>query len=675
MIDHPDNRTIIHDGLHVSEVLNILSGEIKTLRSLLSIKEKASQIIDNSVNPIADPSESKTVSHENDGLLYGLIQSGKTSIITVAIAMAADNGFQCIVVLTADIDVLYKQTLERVRSALPGLSVLGKNDWRADQIQRFERQLKIPPFVIVCSKNPRKLGGLLEAFKAVNMRGFSAIIVDDEADQASLNTYASRGGQVSKINEVITDFRKFFRVNTYLQVTATPQALFLQRPEGFYRPSFTVLSKPGPGYIGGEAFFGLESKLLRSVDLDEVEQLRTTYQPAPTGSVPPGLRRALYSFLIAATAKKIQNPTEENYAFLCHVSVNTADHRHIVNLLDRFKEETIRILHKPFLQRYQKLIQDLENEYRDLSGTQPGLPTFDQVVEKIKFYLHGANIKLVNALTNEEIKLDSVYNVFVGGNKLGRGVTIKNLLTSYYGRNPKRPNADTVLQHARMYGYRQDEIKVTRLFLPEKLAEHFRLIHQMESALRELVSKHPKGKFEGIYISSPLRATRPNVLDPNAIGMYVAGSSYNPAYPLRTKDVERNTDWLDLKLSEFDDQSAGKEVTIDFIIELLGKCAADPKHGVELWDQKTLVVALEKLKVLRGDKAYLVVRRRRNLMVVRRETQGILDSGEDKLASKDAPTLFMYRQNEVPAKGEIAVWWPQLRFSEGNYVMAFSFNK
>ena len=569
-------------------------------------------------------------------------------------------------ILTSDIDVLYDQTLERVRRALPGLSILGKNDWR--EAQRFERQLRTPPFVIVCSKNGRKLSGLLEAFKVARARGLSAMIIDDEADQASLNTYTSRGGEkVSKLNEVITDFRKFFGVNTYLQVTATPQALFLQRPDGFYRPSFTVLSEPGAGYVGGEAFFGLDSKLLKNVALDEVEQLRTTYQPAPTGTVPPGLRRSLYSFLVAAAAKKIQNPTE-NYAFLCHISVSNADHKHIVNLLDRFKEETLSVLRNPTSKQYNRLVDDLKKEYDDLLDTQPGLPVFDQVVEKVKFYLHGANIKLINASSNEEIKLDSVYNIFVGGNKLGRGVTIKNLLTSYYGRNPQRPNADTVLQHARMYGYRQNTIGVTRLFLPEKLAEHFRLIHQMENALRELVEKYPKGKFEGIYISSPLRATRPNVLDPNSIGMYVASRSYNPAYPLRTEKMQKNTDWLDSKLSSFGDKTSAEEVTVDFLIP-------DPKHGIELWDLKTIKTALEKLKYLKGDKAYLVVRRGRDLKERRNETQGILSGGEEALAQKDAPALFIYRQNEIPGRGEVAVWWPQLRFPEGNYVLAFSFNR
>jgi hypothetical protein len=272
------------------------------------------------------------------------------------------------------------------------------------------------------------------------------------------------------------------------------------------------------------------------------------------------------------------------------------------------------------------------------------------------------------------IKLDAAYNIFVGGNKLGRGVTIKNLLVSYYGRNPKRPNADTVLQHARMYGYRKKDLGVTRLFLPDRLADHFRLIHQMESALRDLVQKYPTGNFEGIFISSPLQATRRNILDPNAIGIYVAGGNYNPAYPLRTADMQNNTEWLDAKLKGYDGISAGQITTVDFLIELLEKCEPDTNYGTDLWNKKTIKAALETIKsIQKNDRAYIVVRRGRRLKEPRRETQGIIAGGENTLAPDVAPTLFMYRQDSVGS--EIDVWWSQLRFPEGNYVLAFSFNR
>jgi hypothetical protein len=661
----PTNRMIIRDGNHTREVLAVLGKEITPAASLHVIAEKAAQIIERAVDPIAGEPE-----FDSDGLLYGLIQSGKTSIITVASAMAADNGFDCLVILTSDIDLLYEQTLERITKALRGLRVLGKNDWK--DTDRFQRQLRNTPFVVVCSKNSRKLNSLLEAFKSARAKGLSVMIVDDEADQASLNTKTSKGsGEISPINEAITAFRDYFPVNTYLQVTATPQALFLQRPDHRYHPSFTVLSEPGPGYVGGEVFFGPEShRIIRSVDLHEIDQLRSTHQPAPSATLPSGLRKALLTFLVAATARAIE--TSENYAFLCHVSVNKRDHEHIVKLIDRFKTDSINTLHNPTTQSYARLKKEMQAVYQDLENTQPGLPDFNTLEEKIKFYLNGTNIKLINASSSEEIKLDSAYNVFVGGNKLGRGVTIKNLLTSYYGRNPKRPNADTVLQHARMYGYRSNDIGVTRLFLPDTLADHFRLIHQMERSLRNLLTKYPDGKFEGIFVTSPLRATRTNVLDPNSLGFYVAGQSVNPTYPLRTPEARADTEFINSKAERYKD-NASHEVTIDFICQLLARCKADPKFEIKLWDINTLRASLETVKELFGDKAYLVIKRDLTATKERRESQGIVSGkGEEDLAPRDAPTLFLHR--EKAHGGEAEAWWPQLRFPEGNYMLAFSFD-
>jgi hypothetical protein len=648
----------------------MLSKEILVPQSLHAIAERAGEVLQHAVDPVAGPTE------PSYGLLYGLIQSGKTSVITVTAAMAADNGFKCIIILTSDINPLYSQTLQRIRSQLRGLTVFGKSDW--NNLSRFERQIRTSPFAVVCSKNPSHLANLLEAFKkvgAVGARGLPTLIIDDEADQASLNTNTQKNAkkrteEISAINKRITELRQFFQTNTYLQVTATPQALFLQRPDGLYRPSFTILTEPGPGYVGGEAFFEAESKLLRYVDLDEVDELKSGHQPSPTHKIPTGMRQALLSFLVAATARNIHYPSE-NFSFLCHISHTKIDHQHIVGLIDTFREDAVNAFKNQSSSAFGRLKADLYAEYRDLAQTEPALPPFEEILKRLEFLLPGANIKEINSNSDEAIVPDHVYSIFVGGNKLGRGVTIPNLITSYYGRNPKRPNSDTVLQHARMYGYRQKHIGVTRLFLPEKLAEHFRIIHQMEKALRELVAKYPEGKFEGIYLASPMKATRANVLDPNSIGVYVAGGWCNPRYPLRTKATAPATQWLDEKLSKYDESKEYYETDIDSVIEMIQKCQADPEEGSELWSAKILGAALEKIKTLKGGKAYIRVRRGRNLNAPRRETQGFYDGGEDKLVPADAPTLFMFKLKES-ARGE-PVWLPQIRFPEGNYALAFSF--
>src|SRR5579862_9431161 len=153
-----NSRQIKTDGPHTTEVLRVLSSDVKEESARKAILTKATDILKQSVDPNAP-----APALHNDGLLYGLIQSGKTSIITVAAALAADNGFDCILILTSDIDLLYDQTRERIQRALRGLPVLGKDDWKDHK--KFKANLKTLPVVVVCSKNGLKLNSLLDAYK------------------------------------------------------------------------------------------------------------------------------------------------------------------------------------------------------------------------------------------------------------------------------------------------------------------------------------------------------------------------------------------------------------------------------------------------------------------------------------------------------------------------------
>jgi hypothetical protein len=216
------------------------------------------------------------------------------------------------------------------------------------------------------------------------------------------------------------------------------------------------------------------------------------------------------------------------------------------------------------------------------------------------------------------------------------------------------------------------------LFLPDKLADHFRLIHQMESSLRDLLSRHPVGHFEGIYLVDPLQPTRRNVLEPGSIGMYVAGSYCNPRYPLRAQRMRPNTDAMDIRLEPYPAAEPHAVVTVDFILELLEFCKeVDPDEARELWNPRMICMALEKLRHLFGNRAYLVVKRDRDLRAPREETQGFLSGGEEADAPKDAPTLFAYRLRGVRKPGDIPVWWPLIRFPEGKrpYAIAFSLER
>jgi hypothetical protein len=293
-------------------------------------------------------------------LIYGLVQSGKTGVLTVTGAMGADEGYRTIIILTSDNDPLYEQTLGRAQEAFPGIDIIGKKDFK--DVDSFLQRIKGGTCAIVTTKNSGLLRTLIENFKQGKVRGLTCLIIDDEADQASLNTKERRAdGTKSAINDRIVELRTFFEKNTYLQVTATPQALFLQTPGHDFRPKFTVLSHPGSDYVGGEDFFGDDSKLVREFDLNDITVLAPGPQPTPMMEIPASLLRALDTFMVGATFKRTKD-ADQNCAFLCQE------------------------VHMALVKNVEKQIWDIEgfdvvikhSDGRDMRGDKHGIPSYQQ---------------------------------------------------------------------------------------------------------------------------------------------------------------------------------------------------------------------------------------------------------------------------------------------------------
>jgi hypothetical protein len=520
----------------------------------------------------------------------------------------------------------------------------------------------------VVTKNAGHLGTLVENFKKGRLKGLSCLLIDDEADQASLNTKAKKAtGELSKINDLIIALRAFFEKNTYLQVTATPQALFLQDPKHAFRPKFTELSHPGADYIGGDDFFSDGSTLVQEFPLSDIAILTAGGQPAPSLALPKSLIESLDTFMVAATFKRWAAP-EQNCAYLCHVSTSKDDHKHIVSLLQKYKTDLTQSLNLSST----AAVLRLEKAYDALKVTHPALTSVSaaKLIERIGFFAPGIHIKLVNGDTDEDVAVKSPYNLFVGGNKLGRGVTIKNLLVSYYGRNPRRPQADTVLQHARMYGYRRADKGLLRLFLPPQLHSVFKAINKMEHSLRELIARAPSEEFRGIYVEGVVKATRSNVLAPGAVGVYSAGSVYNPAAILRDPSTVGNTAAIDAVVTSIGDKSHAKRSVKD-VARILRLVSPDPVHAQHIWNSEAMAASIEQWASLaKQSEAYIWVDRERTLKGPLRETHGILSGGEAPTVPVDRVTLFLLR---IKASGGAnAGWWPQVRFPGGNYAFAFA---
>ncbi|QQP89822.1 hypothetical protein IGS68_00640 [Skermanella sp. TT6] len=645
---------------HREQIRALLEKQIGNPNEVKDIVDTAEQVMGKWVDPLSGGKE------EINGLIYGLVQSGKTGVLTVTGAIGADEGYKAVIVLTSDNDPLYDQTLARVREAFPGMDIIAKPDFK--DYNSFIQRVKHGTCAIVTTKNASILDTLIENFKKGNIKGLTSLIIDDEADQASLNTKEAKAdGTRSEINRHIGALRKFFDKNTYLQVTATPQALFLQSPGHDFRPQFTVLSHPGKDYVGGEDFFGGKADLVREFDITDITAIAAGNQPAANPTIPKSLLRALDTFMVAATYKRLQD-TEQKSAFLCHVSTRKADHKHIEGLLRQYKVD----LSNKLKAKDKKTINRLKNGYDDLAKTDTGLAAFSfvKIVDEIEFLSPGIAVKLVNGETDEDVALQSPYNLFVGGNKLGRGVTIKNLLVSYYGRNPKVKQADTVLQHARMYGYRRTDIGLLRLFLPPQLHLVFKAIHEMEDGLRKLISSTSTEHFRGIYLDGGVSPTRRNILAPGTLGVYSAGKSYNPANVLRDASVKASTARIDGMLAKVADKTC-VELPIADVKALIEATAPDPAAAQKIWDTEAILKSLDQLAGIRKQKtAYVYVDRGRGLKENRHETQGILTGGEEAKAPKDKATLFLLRTDNKSGAHE--AWWPQFRFPDGSYAFAFA---
>ena len=224
------NSPITHgaNASDVSGALNeIMSGADATrvINYGLSVLEK-----------IPDPQE---VGATCQGLLLGMVQSGKTSVVCATIGLATDNRYRLFIIFTTDNLWLYDQTFARLRSQLSRLVFFGKDeeiDVRkiAKYLNRASRSV-----VLIVTKNARHLSNLVNALRelkgGLNDNLPATIIIDDEADQGSLDTNTSKRAKdsdidPSKIYRLISDVRTELATYAYLQVTATPQALFVLHP-------------------------------------------------------------------------------------------------------------------------------------------------------------------------------------------------------------------------------------------------------------------------------------------------------------------------------------------------------------------------------------------------------------------------------------------------------------
>jgi hypothetical protein len=488
------------------------------------------------------------------GLLYGCVQSGKTRAITLTSALLFDNGIRIIVVLTSNNVELVEQTAERLK-LVDGVQFITSLE---DDEERWERDvahirtyLGETGLLVVCQKERHHQQRLIAFLREINAGSLPAVVFDDEADQATPDTtqaartagranapmYGSTTYRLTLQNDNVREpgdsIVETLARSVFVQVTATPYALLLQHIQHPLRPKFTCLIEPGDGYLGGDWFFPPHfSDGEVAPPIIEVPALEANALAAGPLAVPPEmLRRAIAYFCVAAAAHELHTGTRSKYgySFLCHTSSKRVDHSHLERLISVFLEQIGRDLERDVAG---DVADAFDFALREIKKTAPGLfelLTYPQLKRWILRKLPLRAMRVINA-ESDSLSFTPGLNFLIGGNILGRGLTIKRLLVTYYMRSARSTQMDTMLQHARMFGYRQEHKSLIRVFLPRTSIERFVDIVQSEKYLRALIRSAPAGAIP-VRVAQNLNATRRNILDTGSLDAYRGGSQIYPYEP------------------------------------------------------------------------------------------------------------------------------------------------
>lgn len=504
---------------------------------------------------LQDPDTAAEPGDAVKGLVVGYVQSGKTANYTAVAAKAFDAGYRLIIVLTGIHNSLRRQTQLRMEDELglvpssperPTASPSGQTG-KSDPIYPLSNSSffggdSIPATVsnavvsnqrsiFIIKKNVSVLNKLIDWLP----KDFDqpVLIIDDEADQASINTnlgeevVIDEDGNEQTVKEqrtatnaaIIRLLTRFDRVS-YVGYTATPYAnVFIdaEDTEDLYPRDF-ILSLPKPdGYFGPTEFFGdsvsgsgegtrpNSSSMVELVDATESLAFKTAEQEVrrwkASGSqpgnlsleidLPSGLKRAVERYLLSASVYHAIFGSSLPSAMLVQASQIQEVQLAIRDELDRFTSRLRAEWRYDAASAAQRWREEWESLRPRFFGELSSTIAWDEIVPHLSNLLGqyvGLDVLCLNHKSSDELDYEARPNftgIVVGGNKLSRGLTIEGLLTSYFVREAKAPNADTLSQMGRFFGYRKKYADLVSVFTTETLLQDFRDVAFVEEELRE----------------------------------------------------------------------------------------------------------------------------------------------------------------------------------------------
>ncbi|MGN0087796.1 MAG: Z1 domain-containing protein [Candidatus Limimorpha sp.] len=508
------------------------------------------RILDNMFNPKVND-----IQISKKGLVVGQVQSGKTANYTGLICKAADAGFNFIIVLAGIHNNLRSQTQTRLDEGFLGFDTqfervyannaqnkIGvgrstlypnlvahsittseeKGDFtkRAAGIVNFNTS---DPILLVIKKNVSVLKRLYTWLKTQSsdnkINSKSVLVIDDEADNASVNTNKPELNP-TKINGLIRDILNIFNRNVYVGYTATPFAnIFIAQDDTDLFPRDFIINLPAPSnYIGPEKVFGTSIVPDDSNDdvLPIVFKISDYSNFVPEGhkkedakpsfcDIPESLKTAVKCFILTCAIRIARGQGNKHNSMLIHLSRFQIWQNAIKDLIEelfRYYKQEIEANDPAMLEEFRHIFEEDSDNYTSYTSTtrkilNSSLSTIDNNMqihewEEIKPLLNRAAqkiiVKSINGSSGDVIDYQQndktgISVIAIGGDKLSRGLTLEGLSVSYFLRASKM--YDTLMQMGRWFGYRHGYVDLCRLFTSPELNEWFRHITLASEELRD----------------------------------------------------------------------------------------------------------------------------------------------------------------------------------------------
>ena len=500
---------------------------------------------------------------QETGLVVGYVQSGKTMSFEAVVTLARDNGFPIVIVVTGSSRLLLGQSTGRLRDDLqldnprrarrwlPFLNPRNEDsivqsirdvlaEWRDPAApEDFKRTV-----LITVLKHHQWLQQLTNLALELDVRGVPVLIIDDEADQISLNTGVARGRESTTYRRLMA-LRQALPNHTYLQYTATPQAPLLISIIDSLSPNFVHVLTPGDAYTGGQDFFRENQPNISVIPPQEVPT-----NDNPLTEPPETLLEALRVFMVGVAAGLRESGNVDNRSMLVHPSFRTASHQEFYGWVRDIFEEWKRRLSLPDNDPdRQELLEELIDAHGDLRQTVgAALPSFDELRPFLRPAFLNTRVLEVNAREGATPEVDwrSMYGwILVGGQAMDRGFTVEGLTVTYMPRGLGTGNADTVQQRARFFGYKRPYLGYCRVYLEQGSLNAFQsyVVHEedMRSQLQQFQeSGRPLNEWKRAFLlDSALRPCRNSVLEFDYIRGRFSDDWVSPRIVLATDPVYR----------------------------------------------------------------------------------------------------------------------------------------